>query len=196
MKGYALDGDVIVLHRELTHLDRFVNEFLKILKKHTDYLLVSGFVSIATGRPRGTEDVDILVPLLDKDAFQRLFTDLLSNGFWCYQGDAAEDADAYFRNLQSIRFARNDELFPNMEVIPITERRTAKHFEFTHPQRLRIEDVEFKIPPPEFEILYMEIVLKGTKDLEDAKHLRTLFAPLLQEKRFREYEPIVRGELR
>ena len=71
-KGYYLDGDVIVINRKLTELDQFVNDFLNILKKHADYLIVSGFVSISTGRTKGTEDVDVLVPIMDKE---KLFLD-------------------------------------------------------------------------------------------------------------------------
>jgi len=69
-KGYNLEKDVIVLERELGELDFFVKDFLEVLKKHSDYLIVSGFVSISTGRTRGTEDVDLLVPILDFEKFK------------------------------------------------------------------------------------------------------------------------------
>jgi len=194
-KGYILQGDVIVIHRDLTDLDFFVRDFLTILKKHSDYLIVSGFVSIASGRTRGTEDVDLLMPIMDKIKFTAFFQDLTNNGFWCYQGDSSEELYPYIKDLQSIRFARVNEMFPNMEVIPITEKRKAKYFEFTHPQKMKIHNFEFKVPPLEFEILYKELILKGKKDLDDAKHLRTFFATILKKERFKEYEPIIRAEL-
>ena len=56
-------------------------------------------------------------------------------------------------------------MFPNMEVIPINEKKKAKFFEFNHPQKVRVQDFEFKIPPVEFEILYKELVLGGKKIL-------------------------------
>lgn len=59
-RAYEVKEGVIVLNRQLTELDLFVKGFLDILKQHSDYLVVSGFVSISTGRTRGTEDVDIL----------------------------------------------------------------------------------------------------------------------------------------
>ena len=71
-----------------------------------------------------------------------------------------------------------------------------KFFEFSHPQKIRIEDFEFKIPPIEFEILYKEIILAGKKDLADALHLRTFFSKILKEEKFKEYEPIIREELK
>lgn len=193
--GFSLQGDVIIINRDLTELDLFVKDFLTILKKYSDYLVVSGFVSIASGRTRGTEDVDILVPVMSKDKFENLFKDLLRNNFWCYQGNSAEELYPYIQDLQSIRFARVNEMFPNMEVIPITEKRKAKYFEFTHPQKMKIQEFEFKVPPLEFEILYKELILKGKKDLTDAKHLRTFFADILKKEKFKEYEPIIRAEL-
>ena len=74
-KGFYIDKDVIVINRDLTQLDFFVRDFLDILKRHTDYLIVSGFVSISTGRTRGTEDVDVLVPITSKDIFKNMFAE-------------------------------------------------------------------------------------------------------------------------
>lgn len=193
---YSLEKDTIVIDRELTELDLFVKRFLDILKKHTDYLIVSGFVSISTGRTRGTEDVDVIVPVLDKEKYILLFNELIKHKFWCYQGDTAEKTYHYIKDLQGIRFARENEIFPNMEFIPFNEKKKAKYFEFNHPQKIRINDFEFKIPPIEFEILYKEIVLAGKKDMEDARHLRTVFKDTLKKEKFKEYEPIIRGELK
>lgn len=188
MKGYYLEDSTIVINRELTSLDLFVKDFLNILKKYSDYLVVSGFVSISTGRTRGTEDIDILFPVMEENKFAQLFDNLQKNGFWCYKGD--------IEALNSIRFARVNEMFPNIEFVPFNEKKKAKLFEFTHPQKIRIKDFEFKIPPIEFEILYKEIILSGKKDIADALHLRTFFSEIIKEERFKEYLPIVKGELR
>ncbi|MDP3733760.1 MAG: hypothetical protein Q8R37_00895 [Nanoarchaeota archaeon] len=195
-KGYQCEGEVIVINRELTELDLFVKDFLAVLQKYSDYLIVSGFVSISTGRTRGTEDVDLLVPVMSTEKFKQLFDHLQLGGFWCYQADSAEEAYSYIRNLQNIRFAKVNEMFPNMEVIPINETKKTKFFEFNHPQKMRVHNFEFKIPPLEFEILYKELVLSGVKDIADAKHLRTFFADILKKEKFKEYESIVRLELR
>ncbi len=195
-KGYHLDGDMIIMNRELTKLDLFVRDFLEILKKHSDYLIVSGFVSIATGRTRGTEDVDILFPLAEKSRFALLFEDLTKNGFWCYQSDDSNEAYSYINELNSIRFAKTNEMFPNIELIPFDKRKKLKFFEFNCPQRIRVKKFAFKIPPIEFEILYKELILAGKKDIEDAKHLRTFFSGMLKEDKFREYEKIIREDLK
>src|SRR3989338_4628882 len=117
-KAYTIEGEVIVINRELTELDIFVRRFLDVLKRHSDYLIVSGFVSISTGRARGTEDVDVLVLVMDKQKFTGLFTELKDKGFWCYQGDSSDDVYGYIRKKTSIRFAKVNELFPNIEFIP------------------------------------------------------------------------------
>lgn len=196
MKGYKLEGDVIIINRELTSLDLFVKDFLSILKKYSDYLVVSGFVSISTGRTRGTEDVDILFPTVEKEKFLLLFEDLKNNGFWCYQDDNAENSYNYIKNLQSIRFARINEMFPNIELVPFNNSKKAKYFEFSHPQKIKVQDFEFKIPQIEFEIMYKEIVLAGEKDIADALHLRTFFSEIIKKEKFKEYEPIIKGELK
>ena len=54
--------------------------------------------------------------------------------------------------------------------------------EYSYPQKVKIKDFEFKIPPIEFEILYKEIILKSEKDIADARHLRTFFQNLLKKR--------------
>jgi hypothetical protein len=194
-KAYTIEGGTIVFQRKLTELDQFVKDFLSILTNHSDYLIVSGFVTIATGRTRATEDVDILVPVMDKKEFTNLFEALQKNNFWCYQGDTAEEVFPYIEKMTSIRFARQEEMFPNMEFIPINETKKAKYFEFKNPQKMRIGNFSFKIPMLEFEILYKEQVLAGKKDIDDAKHLRAVFEDILKEENFKKVESIIAHEI-
>ncbi len=73
-------------------------------------------------------------------------------------------------------------MFPNIEFMPIDQTRKAKYYEFSHPQKIRIDGFTFNIPQIEFEILYKEIILSGKKDIEDARHLRTFFSEILKKK--------------
>jgi hypothetical protein len=82
-----------------------------------------------------------------------------------------------------------------MEVIAVTKERKAKYYEFKHPQKIKISDFEFNIPPLEFEILYKEKVLGSKKDKEDAAHLRTFFSEILNTKRFKEIEEVLKDEI-
>lgn len=74
-------GKIVVSQKYLTLLDQFVLDFIRILEPVTPYVIVSGYVAILFGRSRGTEDVDILVPSLEKEAFQKLHDALQEAGF-------------------------------------------------------------------------------------------------------------------
>ena len=50
-------------------LDKFCIDFCSILDKHVKYIVVSGFVVIASGRTRGTEDIDVIIEKIDNLRF-------------------------------------------------------------------------------------------------------------------------------
>jgi len=54
-----IDKKSIKIDRELSELDCFTLDFIRILEKHVNYVLVHGYVSILLGRARASEDVDI-----------------------------------------------------------------------------------------------------------------------------------------
>ena len=58
--------------KERTILDKFAEEFVDVVEKHAKYIIVSGFVAIAHGRSRGTEDVDMIIERIGKDAFKKM----------------------------------------------------------------------------------------------------------------------------
>ena len=107
---------IVVSEKYLTLLDRFVLDFIRVLEQETPYVIVSGYVAILFGRSRGTEDVDILVPHLEKTSFSRLYRAFLDNG---YEFLNAEDADGLFDMLtgrMGIRVARKEQFIPNIGV--------------------------------------------------------------------------------
>ena len=191
-KAFRLENDIIILDREFTELDLFVKQFIDVLSRHNSYLIVSGYVSISTGRTRATEDVDVLVPVMDEKAFISLFEDLTSRGFWCYQSDSALKAYEHATEMLHLRFARKNEIFPNIEFIPVDASKKLQHFELANPQKIKVGDFMFLIPKIEFEILYKEKVLKSEKDIADARHLRTFFSDILSGERFKKFEALFR----
>jgi hypothetical protein len=63
------------MRREITErtiLDTFAQDFVDVVEKHAKYIIVSGFVAIAHGRSRGTEDVDLIIERIGKDSFRKL----------------------------------------------------------------------------------------------------------------------------
>lgn len=191
-EGYSIEKDAIIIHRSLNDLDHFVKDFLNILRKETKYLIVSGYISISTGRVRGTEDIDVLIPQPLFEEFKALFKKLYASGFWCYQTDKVEEAYQYIKESDSIRFARKNEMFPNMEVIPITPEKKAQWLELHHPQVYHIQDFEFNGSPIEFEIIYKEERLGSQKDLEDARHLRTMFKKIIKKEALEHYKQVIK----
>lgn len=79
--------------KERTILDKFAEDFVNIVEKHAKYIIVSGFVAIAHGRSRGTEDIDLIIERIGKDAFKEMHNDLLQAGFECIQ---SEDPDLIY----------------------------------------------------------------------------------------------------
>ncbi|MEF8849138.1 MAG: hypothetical protein V5A68_08425 [Candidatus Thermoplasmatota archaeon] len=53
--------NTIVINRELSDLDKFTIDFINVLKKHTKYVIVSGYVSILLGMARASEYVDFQI---------------------------------------------------------------------------------------------------------------------------------------
>lgn len=68
--------DIIELDRELSDLDLFTLEFIRILRKYCKYVIISGYVSILLGRSRSSEDVDIIIPKIEKSKFSQLVNEL------------------------------------------------------------------------------------------------------------------------
>ena len=81
----------IILNRELSKLDNFVIEFINILKKYSDYVIISGYISILLGRSRATENVDLFIKEMTFQTFVTFYEDLKKNGFWCLNADEARD---------------------------------------------------------------------------------------------------------
>jgi len=54
---YSKDS-IILKNKSLSNVDKFVLDFVDILKNHFRYVIVSGYVAILFGRSRGTEDIE------------------------------------------------------------------------------------------------------------------------------------------
>ena len=74
-------NSIIEIDRDLSDLDRFTINFIEILEKHTNYVIVSGYVAILLGRARASEDIDVIIPKIDFTTFQPLIHDLKQNDF-------------------------------------------------------------------------------------------------------------------
>jgi hypothetical protein len=57
--------------KDRTILDKFAEDFCKIIEKYCKYIVCSGFVAINHGRTRGTEDIVMIIEKISKENFSR-----------------------------------------------------------------------------------------------------------------------------
>jgi hypothetical protein len=165
---YFKERREIILDKELNNLDKFVIDFTKLLP---NYVLVSGYVSILTGRSRATEDVDLLIPKMSFSEFENLWVIFLENGFECINTPKAKDAFEMLRE-HAIRFARKGRAIPNMEFKFMSN--DLHDYSFEKKIKVLLGDFFLFISPLEMQIAY-KLFLGSNKDFEDAKHLYELF---------------------
>ena len=78
---YNKEKREIVLKRDLSALDKFVLDFVKILEKHINYVIISGYISILLGRARATEDIDIFIEKITAEKFSKLYKDIKKSNY-------------------------------------------------------------------------------------------------------------------
>jgi len=173
---YDAEKREVVCEKELNNLDRFVLDFVDILK---DYVIVSGYVSILFGRSRATEDVDLLIPKMDRDKFSRLWKELIVKGFECIN---TSDMEKAFNILDehAIRFFRKTPV-PNIEFKII--KTDLDKYSYEKKIKVVLNGKFIFVSPLEVQIAYkLFLAAEGTdeelrpdKDIEDARHLYKIF---------------------
>jgi len=159
-----------------TILDKFAEDFCGIMEKHAKYIVCSGFVAIAHGRTRGTEDIDMIIEPISKVKFIGLHKDLIKAGFLCMQSDSGEKLyDEYLSKGTSIRYAWKSESFapPEMEVKLAKDELDLK--QIMERQKLPLTGLNVYFSSIESNIAFKEEYLGTQKDMEDARHLRIIY---------------------
>jgi len=172
-------GRVEVEGKTFTLLDQFVIDFIRVLEKHMEYVIVSGYVAIFFGRARGTEDIDILVKRTDASQFFSFYKSALEHGYYFLN---PEEADGLYEMLcegLGIRIARNDTIIPNIEMK--FARDDFDDFSLSHRLEAIFNGNKIFISPIEIEIPY-KLYLGSDKDIEDAVYLWEIFKDRLDMK--------------
>ena len=161
----------IKLNRKVSELDKFVIKFCNLLD---EYVLVSGYVSILFGRSRSTEDVDLLVPKMNLEEFEKLWKKIHDSGFECLNTTLCQEAYDMVKE-HNIRFSRKGKPIPNME-FKLIQNDIHRH-SFDNKIKVIIGEDVLYISPLEMQIAYKLMLGRqgNTKDIEDAKHLYELF---------------------
>lgn len=88
-------------------LDRFAEKFCEITERYVKYIVVSGFVAIAHGRRRTTDDIDMIIERIPFEVFEKFHNELINNGFICMQSSKVRDIYEYLDNKDSVRYVES-----------------------------------------------------------------------------------------
>lgn len=182
-----IKDDKIVLNKDLSVLDEFVLDFVDSID--VGYVLVSGYVSILFGRSRGSEDIDMIIEPLTKEAALVFFDNIVNSGFECINESRETAFECLSENI-ALRFAKKGSAIPNMKV------KFAKSFASRLALRDAI-DVEvngrlIKVSPIELQIAYKRICLGSEKDFEDARHLEIVFENHVSAEKINKYGELLK----
>ena len=183
-KGFIVEdvgGDMERKVGDRNILDKFAEDFCKIVEKYVKYIVVSGFVAISHGRKRTTEDIDMIIERISFDEFEKLHNDLDNAGFECMQSSKAKDIYDYLENGDGVRYVRKGGNFfpPEMEIKFVKDEldelqiKTRKKIDFT--------GLDIWFSSIEFNVAFKEELLKSNKDLEDARHFRIIYKDKINE---------------
>ena len=187
-----LDRNTLKLDKVLNELDIFVLDFIKILEKHTEYVIISGYVSLLFGRARSTEDIDIFIRALKKDAFVICYKELKEKGYWCLNAEEVNTVYDYLESGAAVRFARQEEVIPNFEVK--IAQNSLSLATFSDAIEVETSEGTIKISSLERQVAFKKYYLGSDKDLEDAKHIEELFKDHLDYDTIKKYKDLIKRE--
>lgn len=153
--------------------------FTLLNKEKIKYATVAGYLNILFGRPRTTEDIDVILEKGGKKKFKKLWEKIHKN-YECINTPSAEDAfNEFLDNQTSLRFSKKRELIPNIEIkFPRDE---TDYYTLKNRKKVTVNDQVLYIGPIELQIAY-KLYLGTEKDIEDARFIYQLFKEKLDKK--------------
>lgn len=167
-------------NKVLTELDKFVIDFIDILSKYCNYVIISGYIPILFGRTRGTEDVDVFIEHIDKKTFVNFYNNLVRNNYYFLNPETENDLYEMLTEKLGIRAAKKDAIIPNIEMKFIKDDVDSFTLK-SHVKVILNKKFSFFISPIEVEIPY-KLYLGSEKDIEDALYLWDIFLEHLDKK--------------
>ena len=178
--------------KDLNMLSKFCQEFCNIIKKHCQYIVVSGFVAIASGRTRGTEDIDMIIERISYEKFKDIFKELKENNFTCMQSENVKEIYDYLKDETAVRFTWKNKPLPEMEIKFAKD--LLDEYQLKTKTKLELTDLDVWFSNVNVNVAFKEELLKSPKDLEDAKHLRLIAKSHLNESLINDYKKELRGK--
>jgi len=187
---YNKEKKEITSDKELNELDKFALDFLKIIEKHTEYVIVAGYISILLGRARATEDIDIFIKKISKEQFSKLYKELQEKKFWCLNAEKEEELFEYLKDNLAIRFSREKLPVPNFEVkFP---KDALDEQVFKDAITVILPKGNLKISSLERHIAFKELFLGSDKDIEDAKHVKEIFKKQINKEKINKIKELIK----
>ncbi len=160
------------------YLAKFCQSFCEILERFTNYIVVSGFFVISSGRSRATEDIDIIIEPVDEDTYLNLHEELKKGHYYCLQSsDPNTIFNLYLKDKIPVRFIKNDDLIPNIELKFAKDE--LDKYQLQTKKKIKFTELEIFFSSVEANIAFKEELLKTPKDLDDAKHLRIVYSEII-----------------
>ncbi|MBL7147588.1 MAG: hypothetical protein ISS82_02075 [Nanoarchaeota archaeon] len=185
-----INSKTIKLDRELNELDKFVLNFIKILKKHTDYVVVSEYILILFGKLGQTGDINVFIKELNKKEFFIFYEDLKKQGYWCLNAEDNNEIYSYLSEGLAVRFALKNQTIPNFEIKFAKKKSAIESLKDTLTVITKQGDII--ISSLERQIAYKKYYLKSDKDLEDAKHIEEIFKNDIDYKKIDKYKHTIK----
>jgi len=179
----------IISSRKLSLLDKFVVDFIRVLRKHIDYVIISGYVSILLGRTRVTEDIDIFIKRINKEQFSKLYEELKEKGFWCLNAEKTDEIYSFLEDGLAVRFAKQNNSIPNIEMkFP---KDALDEDAFNDSINVVLSEDTLKISSFERHIAFKRYFLSSDKDIEDALHIEELFKEYIDTEKIKNIKKLI-----
>ncbi len=176
----------IKLEKDLTELDKYVLKFIRILEKHTEYVVISGYVSLLLGRSRQTEDVDIYLRFMGLAKFKELYADFLNNGWNCMNVDEVEEIYSYLKDGLAVRIREGTDVIPNFELKFAL--RPVDYDIFSEAVEVETSGGKIMISSLERQIAFKRYYLGSPKDFEDAAYVERVAQGHLDSAKIKKYQ--------
>ncbi len=186
---YNVEEKEIIINRKINELDKFALGFTKVIIKYTDYVIISGYISILLGRARATEDIDMFIKKIPKPKFLELYEDLKKHDFWCLNAEDVNEVYNYLEEKLAIRFARINQAIPNFELK--YPREAIDSDTFNDCLIAILPEGKLKISSLERQIAFKKYYLKSKKDIEDALHMEELFKDKLDQAKINKLKRLI-----
>ena len=171
---------------EMTELDEMVVSFSSILSKFTDYVIVSGYVSILFGNARETLDVDFLFD--DLKGKEREFVNEISKEFYWSEKNLEESLK---KGLRVSLFHKKSDWYVDLKKAESIFDRLALKERI----KAQINEHILYISPIELQICYKISQLGSDKDIKDAAYLYEFFKEKIDRRKLKEYAKLMNADL-